>query len=349
MSTGKAIRKAVVLVLFNAVMVAVIGELVLIVALRAPRLVGVAPRPFRGLVQQVYRHFDRALIQYEPSCARYDPEVTYTLRPGGCTFGNAEFTNQYGVNRLGLRDNDADLERPEVIVLGDSHAMGWGVDQDETLVRVLARTTGRKTLDAAVSSYGTVREMRLLDRLDATALKVLVIQYCDNDLPENLIFRRQGGHLPIMSQAQYEKIQRYYAAQRRYFPGKYLFRLFMKVTRLEEPEPVDLSMPPATPTEEAQHFLNALMRASRTPLDHVQVVVFEANQQIRPGRPFIAALDQVRRREEYPPFVRQLLTLDIAPLLTPADFYVVDDHMNPHGHQVVGEALAALINAHAGQ
>ena len=146
-----------------------------------------------------------------------------------------------------------------------------------------------------------------------------------------------------MGEAQYQNIVRHYASQRSYYPGKYVYRLFMKVFRLEEPEPDQLRMDPATPTEEAELFVNALTHASRTPLDDVQIIVFEVNEQIRPSRPFIAALDAVRRRDANPAFIRRLIALDVAPLLTPEDFYRLDDHMNARGHEVVAGALAGQI------
>jgi hypothetical protein len=340
----RAVWKGLLVVLFNLAVVAAILETTFVVMLRSPRLVSASPGPFRLLIQQVYRHFNRALIQFEPSCARYDPDVTYTLRPGACTFGNIEFTNEYRVNRQGLRDTDANLDGPEVIVLGDSHAMGWGVNQDQTLASVLARQTGRRTLDAAVSSFATVREMRMLDRLDTSRLKYLVIQYADNDLPENRTFERKGT-LPIMSEARYREIGDYYAGQRGYYPGKYVYRLFMKVAHLEAPEPDDLRMVEATPEEEARLFLNALVRAGRKPLEGVQLIVFEINQRLRPPRPFIGALDRVARDASYPAFVRGLKTLDTTTVLTPADFYVLDDHMNAAGHRAVGDAVAKLVGA----
>jgi lysophospholipase L1-like esterase len=343
------VRRFVVLVLVNAIVAGVLLEGFFVGMLHAPRLVAVSPRPLQRLVQQVYRHFNRAFIQFEPSCARYDPDVTYTLRPGGCTFGNIEFQNAYEVNRLGVRDTETALDAPEIIVLGDSHAMGWGVGQDEPFVRVLARATGRKTLDAGVSSYGTVRELTLLDRLDTSRLKVLVIQYADNDLPENLAFRKHGNRLPIMTRAQYENVVRYYTSQRGYFPGKYAFRLFMKVSHLEEPEPVDLRMPPATPAEEAELFLNAVEHASTKRLDGVQLVVLEINQQLNPPRPFIAALAEVKLRESYPEYIRRLVTVDSTTVLTMKEFYVLDDHMNARGHRAVGEALARAIRPVFGQ
>ncbi len=342
MLNARAVWKGLLVILFNVVVVLLILETTFVVMLRSPRLVAASPGPFRLLIQQVYRHFNRSLIQFEPACARYDPRVTYTLKPGACTFGNVEFNNEYRVNRAGLRDTDADLEGPEVIVLGDSHAMGWGVNQDQSLVRVLARHTGLKTLDAAVSSYATVREMRMLDRLDTSRLKVLVIQYADNDLPENRTFQRKGD-LPIMGEAQYRTIGEYYAAQRRYYPGKYAFRLLMKVLHLEEPEPDDLRMVDATPDEEVRLFLNAVVRAGQKPLDGVRLVVFEINQRLSPPRPFIATLARVSREGTYPAFVKQLETLDTTTILALADFYSLDDHMKASGHRAIGEALARLI------
>ena len=330
---------------YNAVVAGVLFEIVVVSLLHAPRVVGATPRPVRLAIQQVYRHFNRALIQFDPRCARYDAGLAYTLKPGTCTFANIEFSNSYRINRAGVRDEEAGLMAPEVIVLGDSHAMGWGVEQEEALPQVLARKSGRRVLNAAVSSYGTVREMLLLDRLDASQLRVLVVQYSDNDLPENRTFYGDGNRLPIMSEAEYQNIVRHYRSQRRYYPGKYVYRLFLKVFRLEAPEPDQLRMDSATPIEEAELFVNAMMHASRTALDHVQLVVFEVNEQIRP-RPFIAALDAVRRREANPAFIRRLIALDVAPLLTRADFYQLDDHMNARGHAALAGAVAEQIARH---
>src|SRR4029077_3494943 len=110
----------------------VLLEALLLLLLHVPRLTGTLPRPVRRLVQQVYRHFNRALIQFDPQCAQYDAGLTYTLKPGTCTFENIEFRTEIHVNRAGLRDEETSLDAPDVIVLGDSHAMGWGVEQDRT-------------------------------------------------------------------------------------------------------------------------------------------------------------------------------------------------------------------------
>lgn len=347
-----------VVVAINLVVSIALLEGLFLFLLHAPGLTGAAPAPVRRLAQQVYRHFNRMLIQFDPNCARYDPEVTYTLKPGRCTFSNIEFSNAYRINRLGLRDEESSLDAPDVIVLGDSHAMGWGVDQDATFARVLERQSGLKTLNAAVASYATVREMLMLGRLDTSRLRFLIIQHADNDPPENMSFRDHRNRLPITAEDKYQDIVRYYAAQQSYYPGKYVYRLFMKVLRLEAAEPDQLQMASIAPADEARLFLNALEHANHPSaqalnslnnldrvnrVNRVQVIALEIGQEMAHPRSFIAALAEESRRDGHPPFVQLLMTLDTTSILKADDFYVLDDHMTAHGHRVVGEALAEMI------
>jgi hypothetical protein len=349
MSIAKTIGRGLLYIAFNLLVAGAIVEIIFVTMLHSPRLTAASPAPVRRLVQQVYRHFNRALIQFNPDCARYDPEVTYTLRPPGCTFGNIEFENKYEVNPVGLRDNNANLVAPDVIVIGDSHAMGWGVDQNQSFPRVVAQRTGLKVLNAAISSFATVREMRMLDRLDTSHMKVLVVQYADNDQPENRAFKDGNNHLTITSEAEYQAIVDHYMAQRGYYPGKYVWRLFMKVTRLEKPEPDQLRMEVLPPEVEAELFLNALVHAGKTPLDAVQVIVLEVNQELGHPRRFIEAVDRVARAEVYPAWVRRLRTFDTTSVLKDDDFYVLDDHMNAKGHEAVGTGLSAVVERAFGQ
>jgi hypothetical protein len=146
-----------------------------------------------------------------------------------------------------------------------------------------------------------------------------------------------------MSEPQYDAIVSHYGSQRSYFPGKYVYRLVMKVLRLEDPEPDQVRMDPAPPAQEAQLFLNAVEHASGMKLDDVQVVVFEINEQLQ-TRPFIAAVDRERKRKDREPFIHRLIAVDVAPQLTRDDFYRLDDHMNARGHEKVAAALADAIN-----
>jgi len=342
--TRRRLLGTIAFLLFNLIVAVVVVEIVLAVVMAAPSMAGPMPRGVRLLFQQVYRHFKRSLIQFEPACAQYDAELTYILKPGGCTFANVEFSTELRVNRAGLRDDDAALEAPDVIVLGDSYAMGWGVQQDETLPRVLARASGRKVLNAGISSYGTVREMKLLDRLDTSNLKVLVVQYHDSDIVENLAFRDQGGRIPVLGAEEYKATVDWYLARQDYWPGKYMSGLFLKLTGLESPDPNAPRMPAALSSlEEAKLFLNVLAHGTRKPLDDIKVVVFEASEQIRPPRSFLANVAVASRGDDYPAYIRGLRAVDVAPLLEESDFYNLDDHFRASGHAKVGQALAEAL------
>ena len=344
-SSQGRLLKALGFVVYTIVAATLLFEILIASLLHLPRVVGASPLPLRRSIQQVYRHFNRSLIQFDPNCARYDAGLAYTLKPGSCTFGNIEFENVYRITEPGVRDDPASLEAPEVIVVGDSHAMGWGVDQEQALPQVLGRKLGRKVLNAAVSSYGTAREMLMLKRLNTSKLRVLVVQYSDNDLPENRTFRLNSDHLPIMSEQQYQTIVSHYGSQRSYYPGKYVYRLLMKVLRLEEPEPDQVAMESAPPAQEAQLFLWSVEHASGVRLDDVQIVVFEVNEQMGSARPFIAAVDKERLRRGRAPFINRVIAVDVAPHLTRNDFYRLDDHMNASGHEKVAAMLADAIRS----
>lgn len=161
------------------------------------------------------------VVQLTPECAQYDAGLTYLLRPGHCRVDAVEFHNDYEINRLGVRDDEASLHAPEVVVVGDSFAMGWGVGQQETFPQQLERELGRTVLNTAVSSYGTVRELAILERVDRSRLQVLVIQYCSNDYGENLAYQKSGNTLPISDDRAYQAAVDENVIHRRYRLGKY--------------------------------------------------------------------------------------------------------------------------------
>jgi len=88
-----------------------------------------APSWLYAALKTYHRERDWNIIQMDSRCAQYDSSLFYTLKPGSFQFENREFTNDFKVNRLGLRDDEKSLNMPKAIVLGDSYAMGWGVDK----------------------------------------------------------------------------------------------------------------------------------------------------------------------------------------------------------------------------
>ena len=74
--------------------------------------------------------------------------------------------------------------------------MGWGVEQDEAFPSVLEELLSRKVLNAAISSYATAREFGMLERIDLSRARYLIIQYASNDFEENLLYAAQGNRIP---------------------------------------------------------------------------------------------------------------------------------------------------------
>lgn len=317
----------------------------------------------RRLAREYYRE-RRNVIQFQPDCALYDPGLTYTLRPGRCTFTNPEFSVEVEVNTQGLRDDEASLDGPEMIVLGDSYAMGWGVGHGETFASLIEVVTGLKVLNAGISSYGTTREMILLGRLDTRNLKYLVIQYNENDVFENLVFYRLKK-LPIASERIYSKgVAKQLRTRKAGFADAVLYvrgymtgrlgDLYGKIMgRLKavggEPPPeaapapardgggVDKDNP-----DEADLFVNALL-SSEVDLSGVHILVIETNRYDTTDSEFVRALSDKLDGGAYGLDAAKVSILDVSRVLGEEDHFVLDDHINARGHKKIADLIMDAI------
>ena len=300
----------------------------------------------------------RSTIQFSLDCARFDPRTSYLLRPGSCRFANDEFETTYHVNSEGLRDDESSLEKPEVVVLGDSYAMGWGVEQDETFPALLERATGLNVLNAAISSYGTVRQMRILERVDTSAMRYLVIQYAGNDLQENEAYLLGGNDLETMNEQAYDALVRQHAERGRYYPGAYFatriraHRSGMKVgrpggTRGAGPVPSP-SRAPASPRIgghlgpevdlEVRAFLNVL-NTSPVDLEGVRIVVVA----IATSPQFVEGVNRALESGGVGWLAGAVIASDPAFLLTENEFFRLDDHLRADGHAIIAEHVRELM------
>jgi lysophospholipase L1-like esterase len=295
---------------------------------RSPSL---SPLP-RPLLRQMHVLFDRNTIQVMPECAVYDPELTYTLRPGSCTFANREFSNVFAINTLGVRDDEAARHQPQIVVLGDSIAMGWGVESADAFPSVVGRLTGRRTLNAGVSSYGTVRELRMLERIDRRSVTDVVLQYSSNDLGENEQFA--AGRFKTLSREEYERTVRSQAEMVSYRPGKYALNLLVMIRNLVRAR--QAAEPAPTPEREARAFL-AVIALSPVDLTPYTFTVLS----LEPG-----FVDAVRPLAAASPVavIQRLRFLDLTSVTElPGAYYVLDDHPTLIGHDAIGRAVAAAL------
>jgi len=349
--TGEAkLKKAAKLIIVNILLLLILLSLLeglLLLLVRNPAILRHLPQRIGNMIGYIYAR-ERPTIQFEPDCARHDPLLGYTLKPGACTFGGREFTNRYDINSAGIRDREEALDHPEIIVVGDSFAMGWGVSREETFAARLQQQTGRKVLNAAISSYGTAREMMLLRRLPTDNMKYLVIQYCGNDLEENREFYRRQNRLSAMTASEYQAYQELYRESQHYYFGKYLLMKIKK--RWEEmAEKRRQAAAPSSDRDEADLFLNAL-QYSGLDLNKTTLIAFVMNgRNPDDNRAFPEALKRKLATGHYPEYVQHMIVLDFSGELKREHFYTLDDHLNAAGHAVIAAGLAKAVAGRTGQ
>lgn len=298
-------------------------------------------------VNILYIESSRKMIQTEPQSIQYHPKLAYLLRPGTWKFSNPEFSNTFHVNQAGFRDDEISFQSPEVIVAGDSFAMGWGVEQDETFAQVLEKKTGFKVLNMGVASYGTAREMRALDLVDTSRLRYLILQYSDNDYEENKDFFRRKNKISVNTEAEQLGAIENARKERRYWPGRYTWMAVKSLPEafrnLSHPKKND----PEFRRDKGFLFLNALMYAHRADLSGVRVITFEINSHGGgdSGQDFFYSLVNTVLLNDFPPFIKRMKVIDFSKRLKDREhYYVLDDHLNAKGHQAVADLTLQAMN-----
>ena len=314
----------------------------LALALRAEPEAGAGGDAWRRARRDYYQRHERHIVQYLPECAHYDPRLAYRLKPGACRFRNREFDHEIIVNSAGLRDTEAALAAPRIVVAGDSFAMGWGVAQPQALPALLGELTGEPTLNAAQPSYGSARQLLLLRTLDLTAAHTLVIQYCENDFIENARYLKHGGELETMPRDEYEATLRRHRADTAYWPGKHLRTFAPLLWRAWRGRDVAPDAYEPDCELEAQVFRSVLWHAVPD-LPPLRLVVLEAMYSPDRRSCFVDAL----ARETLPGWVRELHRIDTTALLDADDYYPLDEHWNASGHREVARAIAARLGGGA--
>ena len=144
----------------------------------------------KSIQKKIYFRGQRNIWQNNKDCAVYDRDLLYKPKEGKCQFSNPEFKTTLNFTKFYrnhfIENSEIDKKNP-IIVIGDSIAMGWGVNDNETFSFHLQELSKRKVYNMGVSSYGTVREIKRLKLSpfyeDADTI---IVQYHPNDLDENI-------------------------------------------------------------------------------------------------------------------------------------------------------------------
>ena len=284
--------------------------------------------PWISSVQKnLYMQATRSIWQSQVSCVDFDDELIYKPKIGACQFNNAEFRTTLNFSVEG-RFTGKKPAGTGIAVIGDSHAMGWGVQDEETFAAELQKLSHRPVYNLAVSSYGTVREVLrleksgLLDKVDT-----IVIQYCNNDLAEN----RRGQITGIdENKKKFETIttgKNGFSGLLRMIGKTYSFAFSLPFKRMKTRA--------VKPPEDFSPHYRPLMAVleSHASLKNKRILIFYNNGNMRPFRAFPNGRDKMLSNVEF-----------INMSLDTGDFYQLDDHLTPGGHKKVAEGIFRAIH-----
>lgn len=304
--------------------------------------------PVLRVLSSYYTDHDRRIIQALPQCAIYDSELAYVLRAGACSFENYDFHTVVSVNSMGLRDDEQSLVAPRIIALGDSFTMGWGVSDQNSFPSLVERSCGLKVLNAGISSYGTVRELKMLERVDTSGVETLLLQYSDNDFDENRLYYERGNRLIVMTRSQFSQVQDQHREQLKYYPGRHLVHFVPFVAdRVGKRIRKGVGSHTVQARKErsrldARYFLNALNTIGDLSPEW-RIIAFRINGRDKNSTGFSTQVRAALEDGTYSEPIRSLELLEFSQKLTRDNFFVLDDHLSKKGHRLVtGEILRTL-------
>jgi len=257
-----------------------------------------------------------------PGCITPDPDLVYKPSIGSCKFHHIEFDITLNFTDEG-RNTGAKPAGTGIAVIGDSHAMGWGVNDEETFAARLQQLTGRPVYNLGVASYATARELirleksGLLDKVDT-----IIIQYCNNDYNENLMFdtaSREQLHEKVFGKHSPDDVPQY--SRLGFIAKGYWLTLKSPFSSLAS------KLRRKNFTRHYRAFI-AEVRKHSDSLRGKRVIVFYSNPFGQKYRNYPAGTDAVLPNVSF-------VDLD----LDWSDYYRLDGHLTAEGHRKAAERL----------
>jgi len=261
----------------------------------------------------------RKIWQNQSDCVEYDNDLIFKPRHGSCRFNNTEFKTELNFSDKGrVHNTNIKLNNKEIkgiAVLGDSHAMGWGVNDDETFSYILEKKIKRPVYNLAVSGYATNREImrlqksNLIDKIDT-----VIIQYCNNDYQENIYFSEN------QSRNNYSKFEKMHSNNFSFF------KRLRKGVRYAVTVPLKYSEKKLDWKKEEDSFLKILNNYNFLKTKKI-IVIYSNGHEIY--------YDNFRLNNNTD--IKNVYFIDVD--YEKKDFFLIDGHLNKQGHIKVADRL----------
>ncbi len=264
--------------------------------------------------------------QSQQDCIQFRDGLIYEPRQGACQFSNLEFDTTTSFDEFGRLMPKLANRSNAIALVGDSFAMGWGVEDEQTYAAVLQAKLDRQVYNLSVSSYGTYRELL---RLQLSGLHeevdTVIIQYCDNDLGENSALDDVAER---DDQATFSKIND--AGKTAVNPASFVLE-GLQFALIHPLNAVRKRLFWRDGPKNFDNHYDALIQVLQhfEYLEEKNVVVIYNNSMGQPFRNYPAGQDSS---------LPNLHLLDIQ--IPAADHFPLDGHLNVDGHKSMGAALA---------
>lgn len=284
-----------------------------------------------------------------------------------------EYDVEIATNSLGMRDEDPGPKAgPRVLLLGDSFAMGYGVDRGRLFADLLEQELHIDVVNAGTGGYEIVQQPRVLDEFGPKLQPDLVVYalYLGNDLAQNDEWEVRGdGTL-------HNTIREYPVRQPKEIKLVRLVRDFLYGVRMGRSEKEGEWLPfegylglcertlgpeAAKDYDDADRLLGQLAERSRALGVPLLVLMLPYRSMVEPEALASLARKVPGLRERYDlgrpareigarMSVRGIDHVDATPFLVEehrhtgqALYYPIDGHLTPAGHEAIAHFAAPLI------
>jgi lysophospholipase L1-like esterase len=295
--------------------------------------------PVNKYQQYFYFKAMRNIWQFDPNCAELNDYLIYQPKLGKCQFNNPEFETTLNFDAFGRKvpNRKMDMSGTGIAIIGDSHTMGWGVNDQDTFSNEIQAHTQRPVYNLGVSSYGTDREIRRLIASNLISkIDTIVIQYCENDIDENEAI---GNEIAYNNER--NKFNASFSDKKSISIGEKATLILVSLrAAISEPYKAirKLALGPSTKGsfEKHQLALNKVLNHYQEVLKNKKILVFYLNGYEADYVNFPNGTDVQYSNISYFDFQKNNLTRN--------DFFSIDGHLNAQGHKNLGRLIAQKLN-----